>query len=280
MLQGRVWLAVMLAATQLAALPETAALASTKFPRPWLAQPHALQGTIRPAPIDPALAEVQLKTIEAKGESRTLGPTFGSGSLENPAQLPLEGPGYYLLRPERNAHHGTDDLISGLIESCAALRQGDPLGPPLAVGDISGPKGGRIASHLSHRGGRDADLLFFWRDAAGRPILTEAFVRFNGRGRGRYRGRPVYFDARRNWALVRALLTNRRFGDRISKLFVSLPLKTLLLAHAERHEPEKALVRRARWVLQEPRRPAGPHDDHLHLRITCSSREKASGCRD
>lgn len=285
MMPVRVWLAVALAGTQMAALPETAAQASAKLPLPWIkpasaARPALLEGRILPAPADPAVLDAQLKHIEAKGESRTVGLTFAGGALENPAQLPFEGRGYYTLRPERNVHHGTDDLVAGLIEACSSLQDSDPAMQPLAVGDISGPRGGQIALHLSHKSGRDADLGFFWLDAAGNPVLTEGFVRFNGRGRGKRNGRTVVFDVGRNWALVRALLANRRFGSRVAKLFVSLPLKTMLLSYAKRHEHDKSLVRRARWILQEPRRPAGRHDDHFHLRIACSPRERSSGCRD
>lgn len=282
MASTRSFLALAVAAVQLAALPEPAAEASARFPRPWLIRPAppVESPAPLPSPPDAAMANVQLERIGAKGESRTTGSASRRGALENPAQLPLEGLGYYILRPERDTHHGTDDLVAGLIEACARLKNADPGMQPLAVGDLSGPRGGRIALHLSHRSGRDADLLFFRRDMDGKPVLTDDLLRFNGRGLGRYKGEKLAFDVERNWALVKALLTNRRFGDRVVRIFVALPLKTKLIRYAERVEPRRSLVRRARWLLQEAKRPAGAHDDHLHLRIACSPRERAFGCRD
>lgn len=282
MASTRYVLALAVTAAQLAALPEPAAEASARFPRPWLIRPAppAEPASPLPAPPDAGMAHAQLERIEAKGESRTTGSAFRRGALENPAQLPFEGLGYYILRPERDSHHGTNDLIAGLIEVCAQLKQADPAMQPLAIGDISGPRGGPIALHLSHRSGRDADLLFFWRNLDGKPVLTDDFLRFNGRGLGRYKGEKLAFDVERNWALVKALLTNRRFGDRIARIFVALPLKTKLIRYAERVEPRQSLVRRARWLLQEAKRPAGAHDDHFHVRIGCSARERSFGCRD
>ncbi|MBI4424439.1 MAG: penicillin-insensitive murein endopeptidase [Elusimicrobia bacterium] len=270
MARAKASLAAVLCLAQLAALPEVVAHASAHFARPAPAPPPTALDVVRR----------QLQSIEAKGASLSIGRAFRQGGLRNPALLPMEGVGYWVLRPERNVHYGTDDLIGGLIETCAELKGRDPAMPPLAVGDISRPKGGRVYLHLSHRSGRDADLLFFWLDGRGRPQLAEDFVRFDARGRGRYRGKLVQFDARRNWALVRGLLANPRFGDRVTRIFVSRALRTLLLDYAQGNERDPSLVRRARRALQEPAGNGGRHDDHFHVRVACSPREAAAGCRD
>ena len=76
------------------------------------------------------------------------------------------------------------------------------------------------------------------------------------------------------------LLTNPRFGSRVTRLFVSRPLRGRLLGYAATTEEDINIIRYARRVLQQPQAPAGPHDDHFHLRIGCSQRDAASGCRD
>ncbi|MBI4425287.1 MAG: penicillin-insensitive murein endopeptidase [Elusimicrobia bacterium] len=238
-----------------------------------------------PVPLSPfheALRQVQahLKLIEAKGRSLSKGLPFRRGHLRNPAQLPLEGLGFRFIREFRNASFGTDDLISGLLETCARLKEADPEMPPLAVGDLSGPRGGRIALHRSHRNGRDADLVFFWTDEDGKPVPADEFVRFDARGQAVHRGRRILFDARRNWALVRELLTNPRFGERVKYIFVYGPLKRRLLEYAQREEGDLFLVEKAWLLLQQPGRRAGKHDNHFHLRITCSADELLDGCRD
>lgn len=264
---------------QVTALPQSLTLAQSAWPIRPAARPLP-QLPETPAARDLDTLQAQLKKIEAKEASVSSGFAFGRGVLRNPAQLPLEGVGYWAIRPERNAYFGTDDMVAGLIETCASLQRADPEMKPLAVGDISGPKGGRISLHLSHRTGRDADLLFFWMDANHRPIVTEDFVRFDAHGQGRYRGDKVLFDARRNWSLVRGLLTDSRFGNRVTRIFVSRPLRSRLLGYAATTEEDINIIRYARRVLQQPRSPAGLHDDHFHLRIGCSTRDAASGCRD
>ena len=236
----------------------------------------------KPAPFEAELKhlESQLKVIEAKGPSLSTGFAFRRGRLRNPAQLPLEGLGFRSIRPLRNAYYGTDDMIAGLMETCAALKQDDPDMPPLAVGDITGPQGGRIALHHSHRSGRDADLVFFWTDPDGKPVQTEEFVRFNRRGRAVYKGKPIRFDVQRNWNLVRGLLASPRFGDRVRWIFVYTPLRKLLLDYAERVEGDMYYLERAWQTLAQPGRRAGRHDNHFHIRIDCSDEELFEGCRN
>lgn len=251
------------------------------------AEPTTAVRELAPRPPPPApfqeelrVLQSQLKMIEAKGPSRSTGQVSRHGRLRNPAQLPLEGLGFRSIRPYRPAYYGTDELIAGLVETAARLKQADPEMPPLAIADISGPKGGRIALHQSHRNGRDADLGFFWMDEDGDPVPADELVRFDRRGRARYKGKTLLFDVKRNWSLVRALLTSPRFGERVRWLFVYHPLRKLLLDYAERVEGDLFLVEYAWRILQQPGARAGRHDNHFHLRIDCSPQELADGCRD
>lgn len=287
-----VWFAVAAQAAT-ASLPDAVQLAPAGQPAVPAAPPPPVDAPASPmrelkeaappaSPFQEALRRMQsqLKVIEAKGPSRSTGLPFRRGNLRNPAQLPLEGLGYRSIREGRNAYYGTDDLIAGLVQACAELKQADPDMPPLAVGDLSGPKGGRIAAHKSHRNGRDADLVFFWMDEDGASVATDEFVRFDRRGRAKHQGRTVLFDVRRNWNLVRALLTSPRFGDRVKWIFVYAPLRRLLLDYAERHEGDLHVLEQAWRALQQPGNRAGRHDNHFHLRIDCSAQELAEGCKN
>ena len=284
------------ASAQSAALAESASLSPAAQPAgsvalplpssPSAESPAAVRELeVRPPPPVPFQDELralqsQLKVIEAKGPSRSTGRSFRQGRLRNAAQLPLQGLGFRSIRPDRHAYYGTDDMVAGLIDTASRLKQADHEMPPLAVGDLSGPEGGRIAVHRSHRNGRDADLVFFWMDEDGLPVETSEFVRFDRRGRARRDGKLLLFDVRRNWNLVRELLTSPYFGARVKWIFVYHPLRKLLLDYAERNEGDMYLVEYAWRVLQQPGDRAGRHDNHFHLRIDCSSQEQLDGCRD
>ena len=74
---------------------------------------------------------------------------------------------------------------------------------------------------------------------------------------------------------MRALVSDP--DARIQWVFVSDVVKAILLEHAlARGEPMET-VRRAQEVMLEPH-PGGVHDDHLHVRTTCSPEEVVAGC--
>ncbi|MBI5202053.1 MAG: penicillin-insensitive murein endopeptidase [Elusimicrobia bacterium] len=263
-------------ALQLPAIQVTAAPASMILIRP---RPPRRDLPRKLSPVE--IMEAQLKTLVDKGPSLSMGrPYRKDAALLNPASLPLEGLGFWTIRPERNTHYGTDELIGGLIHTAAALKNADSAMQPLAVGDISGPNGGRVALHLSHRSGRDADLLFFWTNKRGTPVLTEEFVHFDAHGRARYMGQQIRFDVARNWRLVRTLLADERIGRPGVRIFVWKPLREILLAHARRFEEDRKVLRAATLALLPSKESDGLHNDHFHVRIACTARESALGCKD
>ena len=164
------------------------------------------------------------------------------------------------------------------MDVAVRLRRNDPLMPPLAVGNLSAAGGGGVARHVSHQNGRDADLGFFLLDHVGRPMTSRRFVRIDAGGRGQLDGRRVLFDAKRNWALVKALLQESRFEAEVRYIFVSDGVKRRLLAQAARQREPQALQHRAARVLHEPR--GDPHDQHFHVRIGCAPRDMVGGCLD
>lgn len=155
----------------------------------------------------------------------------------------------------------------------------------MAVGDLSGREGGNHSRHGSHRTGRDADVLFYLVDALGRSVRGSGFYFFDERGVSQLGGpdesgrlsNVAYFDTARNWAFVRALLTNAEAP--VQWIFCAVGVKQRLLAYAETHEPEPELVVRAAYVLHQPS-SGNPHADHFHVRIACTAHERALGCID
>jgi len=199
------------------------------------------------------------------------------GRLEGAVALPLDGHGYRFYGPvaTRGTRFATLELGALIARAARVLHEHAP-GPPLVVGDCSAEDGGRIPRHVSHQSGRDVDLLFLARDATGEPVELGRFVRFDGAGRCVSPGCDVVFDVARNWWLVRTLVASRE--PAVQYIFVSEPLRALLIAHAEAHGEHPELLRRARRILHQPTSGA-PHDDHFHVRIHCL-RSHSPRCRD
>lgn len=198
------------------------------------------------------------------------------GYLVGARRLPDDGPH---LRPrpvsvERDAVYGTETLV-GLLERAAGRVAARWPGTILWAGDLSAERGGPIPGHASHRSGRDADLAFFFRDAAGAEAHAPDLPRVGADGRTL--DGHLSFDAERTWALVDALLTDPHV--QLQWIFVAGHLEDLLLSAGARARAPDALLARAAEVLKQPR-DSSSHDDHFHLRIYCGLEERVEGCAD
>jgi penicillin-insensitive murein DD-endopeptidase len=84
---------------------------------------------------------------------------YTAGCLQGAQALPLDGPGYEVIRISRNRYWGqpvTLDFIKTLSEKVRAAGQA-----PLYIGDVGQPRGGPAPSgHASHQTGLDADIWF------------------------------------------------------------------------------------------------------------------------
>jgi penicillin-insensitive murein endopeptidase len=210
------------------------------------------------------------------GQTISVG-TSDHGYLRDALALPNRGEGYVRLRPGEGTRFGTSTLIGAIERAARAVATSFPGGYPLRVGDLSGPRGGAHPRHRSHRAGRDADLLFFARDAGGLAASNQDWASFDGFGMSTGAGRVLAFDDARNWHLVRTFVLDDE--ARVKWLFCSNELKARLLRYAAKHEPSPRAILRATWVLHEPSR-GDPHDNHFHVRVGCSRQESSLGCRD
>jgi penicillin-insensitive murein endopeptidase len=197
------------------------------------------------------------------------------GVLTNSRELPRSGNGFKWLRNDDH-HHGLPRFVAA-IERAAGKVATERPGAMLSVGDISALHGGRLMPHLSHRSGRDADLLFYWTTLAGAPVDTPGWIHLEADGlawdeKGK---RFLRFDVEREWLLVKTLVEDPE--ARVQWVFANHNAEALLIERARaRGEPSETIVR-AMDVMLEPH-PGGAHDDHVHVRTQCTSEEIAAGC--
>jgi penicillin-insensitive murein DD-endopeptidase len=159
-------------------------------------------------------------------------------------------------------------------------------GSQLSVADMSAETGGPILMHRSHQNGRDVDLVYYAMDAEGAPFSPDSHMAYyNSQGLANYAKSPMfiknikerYFDLKRNWALVRAMILDPEVT--VEHIFVSNRVKRWLLRYAKEAGEEQALIKKASLVMHAPRKVKG-HNDHMHVRIACPADDIAAGrCR-
>jgi penicillin-insensitive murein endopeptidase len=210
--------------------------------------------------------------------------TTNDGGIRDGVPLPDRGEGFVRARPGEVTRFGTPTLVAALERAAAEVMHHFPGSAPLRVGDLASPGGGRHPRHGSHRSGRDVDVLFYMTDPSGRSREGRGWLAYNRFGfavegerpDGGPRGALFLFDAERNWHFVRTLLLDEEAA--VQWLFVSRGVKARLLRYAIDHEPDPRVLARAAFVLHQPAH-AAPHDDHFHVRVLCTPRELAHGCR-
>jgi penicillin-insensitive murein endopeptidase len=219
---------------------------------------------------------VELGLIE-DGTSVSMGRPSG-GYLVAGRRLPDNGEGFTTKEVwrTRGVRYGTDELVD-LITSVGRQLAQTP-GEKLVVADLSTRSGGEGGKrwHRSHQSGRDVDLVFFMRDAQGKPMEADSMRVFDAQGVATD-GSGITVDIPRTWELVRSLITSREAI--VQWVFVFEPIAQKLLEHAiAKGEPE-FLIARARLVMKQPNDSAR-HDDHMHVRVYCTERDRAYGCVD
>ncbi len=207
------------------------------------------------------------------------------GALFDGQQLPRRGDGFVLARPGDPTRYGTPTLVGAIERALARVAERYPGTPPMRVGDLSSPGGGRHPRHGSHRSGRDVDLIFYATDRAGRTVQGRGWLAYDRLGVARETNTPAgegsgelfFFDTPRNWLLVRTLLADEQ--ALVQWIFCSRGVKARLLRYAADHEPDPEILARAATVLHQPSRGRS-HNDHFHVRVLCTAAERQSGCRE
>jgi hypothetical protein len=255
----------------------------TVEPSPWMHASWDLFGfedsTARVASTAKAVTEERFPWLpdERWGRSFSVG-TVTDGYVVGAVLLPLPARTHAVLPRQfrRRLLWGTEELIEAIDAASAEVERAFP-GSVLFVGNIGRRGGGDIPWSVSHNAGRDADLAFYTTDPEGQPIEPPDLLRYGADGRSREYGGYYRFDVPRNWALVRAFVTSE--VAQVQYLFISNPLRALLLDHARRRGEAGWIVERAGRLLRQPG-PEIPHDDHLHVRIYCSRADRGAGCQN
>jgi penicillin-insensitive murein DD-endopeptidase len=202
--------------------------------------------------------------------------TPSRGVLVDGAQLRRDAEGLRWLRG--NDRHWGLPRFTAAIERAAAHVARERPGSRLTVGDLSAATGGGpLSGHLSHRSGVDADLLLYMTTLSGAPVDSPGFVHVGADGLAEDEGhdRFLRFDVERQWLLVRALMEDPQ--ARVQWIFVSDVVQAMLLEWALARGDSPEIVRRAQSVMLQPH-PGGVHDDHIHVRTSCSPAETVAGC--
>mgnify|MGYP002885647792 CR=1 FL=1 len=231
----------------------------------------------RPARFTLIIAALSCLALAPIAHSASEG-TAQEGRLVDGFEVPLEGPHHRFLgrTAKRGTQYTTLEVAALLWRSARHVAKSSP-GPPLLIGDCSLKHGGPVDRHRSHRSGRDVDLLFYVMTAEGAPRESPGFEPFDAKGRCVRDGCGLQLDLKRNWSLIRTLVASRR--PAVQYIFVSNPIKGLLLDWAQGRGEHPEIVRRARLIMRQPSDSA-PHDDHMHVRTFCSSSDLAKGCVD
>lgn len=225
------------------------------------------------------------EATEVLSESVSCGCT-NRGAIDRGVELAVSGAAHVIPEPwaGRGYRYGTAELVGALERAAAAVAVAHP-GGLLGVGDLSQDGGGALPGHRSHQSGRDADVHYYALEPDGDPMVPDGHMAvYTSTGRAYYARAPKwtrdiperYFDLARNWAFVRAILTDDTIE--VDRIFVSRRIRRWLLAYAEQRAEPDRLQQRAAEVL----RPGGSaHNDHMHLRIRCSPDDITAGrCSD
>lgn len=203
----------------------------------------------RPHPLD-GLSDAELKQAVAADLARLGSISLGqpsAGLLLNAVQA-RESPYLKLVSPA--GAYGTRETVEYLEKSLERVHREFPGTPPLSLGHISGPKGGRLKPHVSHQSGRDVDISFYYRDGA-------QWYR---------RGTAGNLDLPRNWAFVRALIIETD----VEMILVDHSIQALLREYAQSIGEDPTWLDglfRGGAGLRPILRHAPGHATHFHIRF-------------
>jgi penicillin-insensitive murein endopeptidase len=189
------------------------------------------------------------------------------GRLDNGAHLDTKRP-YLRVVPayaSADTRWGLPELVNLVDRAARGVAKRFP-GSVLDVGDMSRRGGGDIQRHHSHESGRDIDLGFYALDAKGKQVHARTFIRFEDGAAKSTNVAGADFDLARNWLLVELLVSEP--AAHVSHIFIAEPLRQRLLAYGRAHASSRRVLDNAAIAMLQPVSSL-PHDDHMHVRISC-----------
>lgn len=181
------------------------------------------------------------------GEASSIG-SYSAGCLAGAEKLPMDGPGFAVMRPSRVRYYGHPTLVAYIEKLAKDLKaEGFPL---LLVGDMGRPRGGPMVSgHASHQIGLDVDLWYrMLKKAPSRKerenLSAEQLVQNNKVTKG--------FTKQ-----VQELVRHAAEDPAVDRIFIHAAMKKELCNKFPS----------APWLTKL--RPWWGHADHLHVRLRC-----------
>ena len=230
------------------------------------------------------------------GEDRHLSRSIGTvtdGILVNGRRVAMPHPVLEFLdrQYERGLHYTSGPMLKLLSDAGHHVAEDYP-NRPLHLGNLSRRGGGDIPHSVSHNNGRDADIGFFVVDDDGEPVRPPDLLPLDDDGvfdgasydpdewhlpRRELEDVTLHFDSAANWRLVEGLIESDH--AQIQYIFVSNPLRRMLLEEAQRQNASPSTRRIAAEILVQPGGQTPPHNDHFHIRIHCTAPDVAAGCK-
>jgi penicillin-insensitive murein DD-endopeptidase len=175
------------------------------------------------------------------GPAQAIG-SYSSGCVLGAVALPVSGPGFTVVWPERVRFYG-HPLLVALIRDLGGRADELHL-PKLSVGDLGQPRGGPAPTgHASHQTGLDVDLYFV------PPVDHKTTTMVDDAHR-----RP----SRRFTAAMARVVELAADDARVDRIFIHPVLKRAL---CERQVGDRSWLRKLT--------PWWGHDDHVHVRVGC-----------
>jgi LysM repeat protein/murein endopeptidase len=192
------------------------------------------------------LSDEELRTLWTSTQATLGSVSVGftdSGRIVNAVPFPTDG-NWLVVDPQHA--WATQETVDFVVAAIREVEQRMPGSPPLRINDISSKDGGWLRPHRSHQNGRDVDLGFYYPTAD--PV--------------RIRARESCIDVARNWALVRALITNGDVQVILVDRRVQSVLKKYALSIGEDSAWLDSIFDGATGIVKHARR----HRDHFHVR--------------
>lgn len=197
------------------------------------------------------------------GPARAIG-RYKAGCLQGGRRLPLDGPGYFVVRPQRKRNYGHPNLVA-FIKKLG--REVDEAGlGRLPISDMGQARGGPTPSgHASHQSGLDVDI---WFGRVPRSLRHRRLTRAQRNTiqpmevvSARAKGPTKHWSSR-----VLKVLELAAKDDRVARIFINPRIKVQACK----------LTRGDRSWLRKLR-PWYGHAAHFHVRLNCPKSSPA--CR-
>jgi penicillin-insensitive murein endopeptidase len=180
------------------------------------------------------------------------------GCLAGAEALPLDGPGWQVMRPSRHRYYGHPQVIAFIQNLGSDVNR---MGGGILIGDMALPRGGPMPTgHRSHQIGLDVDIWF--QPAPPTPFAPVDREELSAISMVSGDGESVDPTSWTSWQA--ALLQRAALDPQVDRIFVNPAIKRILC---------ESVTTDRTWL--QKIRPWWGHDDHFHVRLSCPTGEDA-----